>query len=120
MASHRRRRSLRSCRAALSGMRRLPTLMPAASRCVNASVLRPARDKVRPSVFKRLRRRRARREKRRGIWSIGILRGTGPLDLRAPVPEDNPVLGYAAVTDVVASFVADPFLIRHDGAWYMF
>ena len=30
------------------------------------------------------------------------------------------MLGYDAVTDVVASFVADPFLIRHDGAWYMF
>ncbi len=32
----------------------------------------------------------------------------------------NPVLTYSDIHDIPARFVADPFLIRRDGKWYMF
>ncbi len=56
-----------------------------------------------------------------GRWfSIGIFRGSSPLTL-APAPEvSNPVLTYRHVSDVSALFVADPFLARHEGLWYLF
>jgi hypothetical protein len=54
------------------------------------------------------------------VWSIGIFEAASPLEL-APAPSiTNPVLTAADVTDVPASFVADPFLLRHEGAWLMF
>jgi len=54
------------------------------------------------------------------LWSIGIYRGQSPLDMR-PAPEvANPVVKREDVTDVIALFVADPFMISRDGKWYMF
>lgn len=53
-------------------------------------------------------------------WSIGIYKGTSPLDLHPPGTIDNPVLTAAHVTDVKANFVADPFMIKHESTWYMF
>ncbi len=53
-------------------------------------------------------------------FSIGIYTGASPLSL---VPNDhtsNPVLTASDVRDVPASFVADPFLCRSGGIWYMF
>lgn len=53
-------------------------------------------------------------------WSIGIYTGETPFDL---IPSDNiknPVLTAKSVTDVPALFVADPFMVRENGIWYMF
>jgi hypothetical protein len=52
------------------------------------------------------------------VFSIGVYGGLSPLQL-APVG-DNPVLTRDDVSDVVASYVADPFLLRADGVWHMF
>ena len=53
-------------------------------------------------------------------WSIGIFSGPTLSGLR-PVPGiEMPVLAAQHVTDVPAEFVADPFMIQANGAWYMF
>ena len=54
------------------------------------------------------------------MWSIGIYTGDSPLQLHAPPNGRNPVLTCDAVSDLPAKFVADPFLVRGDGVWYMF
>ena len=54
------------------------------------------------------------------MWSIGIYTGDSPLQLQAPPGRHNPVLTRDAVSDIPASFVADPFMVRADGVWYMF
>jgi len=46
------------------------------------------------------------------MWSIGIYTGSSPYDLAPPAPIHNPVLTSSSVTDVPASFVADPFMLR--------
>ncbi|MEM8993359.1 MAG: hypothetical protein AAGF23_01080 [Acidobacteriota bacterium] len=51
-------------------------------------------------------------------WSIGILKGTSPLDLSPAL--DGPVLTHRDVDDVPAEFVADPFLMRRDRTWHLF
>jgi hypothetical protein len=53
-------------------------------------------------------------------WSIGIYMGDSPLHLVSPENVANPVLTREDVSDVPASFVADPFMVRVDHAWYMF
>ena len=53
-------------------------------------------------------------------WSIGILVGDSPLQLNAPRQVKNPVLTCDDISDVHAGFVADPFMLRRDGIWYMF
>src|SRR5438067_9289900 len=58
--------------------------------------------------------------KSKRVWSIGIYTGASPLDL-APDPRiPNPVLTRDHVTDVPASFVADPFLARDGDRWHLF
>jgi len=57
---------------------------------------------------------------RKTTWEIEIYRGTSPFTLQDMDRTTNPVLTAANVTDVVAEFVADPFIIRADGTWYMF
>ena len=53
-------------------------------------------------------------------WSIGIYQGPS-LDRLAPHTQvSNPVLTARDVTDVSASFVADPFMVNYEGTWYMF
>jgi hypothetical protein len=52
-------------------------------------------------------------------WSIGIYTGDSPFALRASAEVVNPVLTANDVTDLKATSVADPFMIRL-GAWYMF
>ena len=54
------------------------------------------------------------------VWSIGIYTGESPLSLRPHSRAHNPVLTRAHVTDVAASFVADPFMVWENGTWYMF
>jgi hypothetical protein len=50
-------------------------------------------------------------------WSIGLYRGTSPLDLEPAGP--NPVL-RARDLGIDATFVADPFLLRRDGRLFLF
>jgi hypothetical protein len=58
--------------------------------------------------------------KREAVWSIGIYRGDSPFSL-APAPGvKNPVVTAAHVTDVSASFVADPFMVEAGGTWHLF
>jgi hypothetical protein len=54
------------------------------------------------------------------IFSIGIYSGESPLVLSPAETVNNPVLTGASVSDVRASFVADPFMLRVNGTWYMF
>jgi hypothetical protein len=63
-----------------------------------------------------------RRQKRaaNARWSIGIYTGASPFALGSPENIKNPVLTARDVTDVVADFVADPFLVRDESLWYMF
>jgi hypothetical protein len=54
------------------------------------------------------------------IFSIGIYTGPSALEL-SPAPDaSNPVLTAADVTDGRAGYVADPFMIRVRGTWYMY
>lgn len=69
-------------------------------------------------VLQRLPRRlQPGRVRARKAWAIGIYGGATPLTL-APLVA-GPVLTKRAVGDVPADFVADPFLIKRDGHWYM-
>ena len=53
-------------------------------------------------------------------WSVGIYVGSSPLLVEAPGQFINPVLTSDDITDVDASFVADPFMIHRDTTWHMF
>ncbi len=55
-----------------------------------------------------------------GPWSIGMLEGSGPLDLKESSAITNPVLTGASVTDVDALFVADPFVVQAEEGLFMF
>jgi len=56
----------------------------------------------------------------RSSWAIGIYEGPSPLALAPAAGIHNPVLTAADAVDVDAGFVADPFLVPHDGGWYLF
>jgi len=58
--------------------------------------------------------------KKNQIWSIGIYEGNDISNLRPSPNVRNPVLTAKDVNDVAAEFVADPFMVEHDGKWYMF
>ena len=53
-------------------------------------------------------------------WSIGIYSGESPLTLHPDENVDNPVLTRANISDVEATFIADPFMISVENGWYMF
>jgi hypothetical protein len=53
-------------------------------------------------------------------WSIGIYAGESPLRLRPWGEVHNPVLSAEHVSDVDASFLADPFMVWSGQLWYMF
>jgi hypothetical protein len=58
---------------------------------------------------------------RRDVWSISIYEGPNPLSLTPhPGVRRHPVLTAAQAIDVDAEFVADPFMVRRGGAWYLF
>ncbi|WP_138498119.1 glycoside hydrolase family 32 protein [Nostoc sp. PA-18-2419] len=57
---------------------------------------------------------------RRSEWSIGIYLGESPFSFVSANTIINPVLTAKDITDVPAHFVADPFMVREDGIWYMF
>lgn len=54
------------------------------------------------------------------LWSIGLYSGPSPFALRPALDVSNPILTAGDVDDVAASFVADPFLVRGRGCWYLF
>jgi hypothetical protein len=53
-------------------------------------------------------------------FSIGIYRGKSPFELVPHEHAENPVLTSDHVSDVQASFVADPFMLYTSQTWYMF
>jgi hypothetical protein len=53
-------------------------------------------------------------------WAIGVYEGTSPFELEPAPDVVNPVLAAESVTDVKARFVADPFIVAHEGKYYMF
>lgn len=53
-------------------------------------------------------------------FSIGIFTGPNLLALTTPKRIRNPVLSHTDVTDVPATFVADPFMVKEDGRWCLF
>ncbi|MFC2083693.1 hypothetical protein ACFLS9_01415 [Bacteroidota bacterium] len=55
-----------------------------------------------------------------GPWSIGVYEGSSPFDLHNPPDVSNPVLTGEDVSDIKASFVADPFMVFRNGKYYMF
>jgi hypothetical protein len=54
------------------------------------------------------------------VWSIGIYAGISPFKLLPHPKITNPILSRDDVSDVPAAFVADPFMLRVNGSWYMF
>lgn len=58
---------------------------------------------------------------RRAQWAIGMYAGKSPCSL-APHPalRGRPALSAAGLHGVKASGVADPFMVRHAGRWWMF
>ena len=57
---------------------------------------------------------------RTGSWIIGIYTGKSPFKLNFVGDITNPVLTAEDVSDMAAQYVADPFIIREHGSWYMF
>lgn len=58
--------------------------------------------------------------KREGKWSIGIYTGNSPYNFTDNHNIKNPVITANDVTDIPADFVADPFILHTEDAWYMF
>ncbi len=56
----------------------------------------------------------------RDFYSIAIYEGSTPLDLIPAEGVENPVLKGSDVTDIAATYVADPFMIRSGDDWHMF
>ncbi len=57
---------------------------------------------------------------RKSHWAIGIYEGSSLFDFKSPKEISNPVLTARDVKDIPADFVADPFMLRENGTWYMF
>jgi len=53
-------------------------------------------------------------------WSIGIYVGDTPVTIAPGAGIENPVLTADSVTDLKAEFIADPFLVRDRGKWFLF
>lgn len=53
-------------------------------------------------------------------WAIGVYAGKTPFELSPAKGATQPVLTGEDVTDVQATFVADPFIVRKDGKFYLF
>jgi hypothetical protein len=53
-------------------------------------------------------------------WSIAIYEGESPFHMVPGRGVKNPVLTYQHVSDIPATFVADPFMVWDNDVWYMF
>jgi len=72
-------------------------------------------------ICHRLKRRQAKINRRYNrIWSIGLYEGPDPITLQPYPGISNPILTAKDITDVQTRFVADPFMIRHDGQYHLF
>ena len=58
-------------------------------------------------------------EHARGIWSIGLMRGSS-LDCLKPTATANPIVTASDFENWNGGAVADPFAVFRDGAWYLF
>lgn len=58
--------------------------------------------------------------RKRDEWAISVYRGSSPFCLAPADPAHDPVLTKNDVSDIFAGYVADPFMLRVDGTWYMF
>jgi hypothetical protein len=58
--------------------------------------------------------------RRKEDWAIAVYSGASPTELSPLAGAKNPILTAQDVTDVRADFVADPFMIRDNGIWYLF
>ena len=65
-------------------------------------------------------KKRIKFSKKENYWAIGIYRGLSPFEMGPDKKIRNPVLSAADVTDVIAEFVADPFMVWEGNTWYMF
>jgi len=54
------------------------------------------------------------------IFSIGLYSGPSIFELSPHTDVANPIISAKKISDVSADFVADPFVIEHDGTWFMF
>ncbi len=54
------------------------------------------------------------------LWSIGIVEGATPLSMRELPGAPNPRLTTSDLPQPRSSFVADPFLVREHGVFYLF
>ncbi|WP_103068976.1 glucosamine inositolphosphorylceramide transferase family protein [Aquimarina sediminis] len=54
------------------------------------------------------------------MWSIKIYTGNSPLQLKPKKNDTTPSITRHDVTDISASFVADPFMIPVDNIWHLF
>ena len=54
------------------------------------------------------------------LWSIGIYEGSTPFNLSVPKDLTNPVITVNDITDIDASYVADPFMMIEDDKYYSF
>ncbi len=69
----------------------------------------------------RLKRNMAKKQRRNSeLWSIGLYEGPDPVTLLPAPGIVNPILKARDVTDIKARFVADPFMISHNGQFYLF
>ncbi len=74
-----------------------------------------------PLILYRLKRNRKKRAQRdQEIWSIGIYEGPSPILLGPADNIKNPVFSAQQVSDIKTRFVADPFMIKHNGEFYLF
>ena len=55
-----------------------------------------------------------------GEWAIGIYIGPNPFQLSPALGVSQPVLTPADVTDMPTLHLADPFMVRENGIWYLF
>lgn len=87
---------------------------------INASrwwiLLRRMAGRLKWSLIDRWRRATKRIE----IWSIAIYEGASPFQLAPATVTNEPTLRAEDVTDAVALFVADPFMVHDGGRWVMF
>ena len=82
-----------------------------------AAPIRVAKGAVKDALQRLPERLQPARVRQRKAWAIGIYTGADPLALER---SDTPVLTKRDASDVPADFVADPFVMRRDGGWFMF
>lgn len=69
--------------------------------------------------YKKHRKKKVLRRSRE-TWAIGMYKGPSPIQLFPPSDITNPILTAKDVTDTKARFVADPFMVEHNGGYYLF